>query len=129
MQITTVTVFHLNCTWMWWIYDRNSCGKSQEIGVKEVLISVFLVVSLFQVVDAFMAARPLPNMFDWMRNNAGFHQASVEESTVAFIFQARLQSGHDKNSLLNILDDVQTSVAFVRQFHFFDPTLNMKTGV
>lgn len=64
-----------------------------------------------------------------MRNNADFHQASVEESTVAFIFQARMQSGHDKNSLLNILDDAQTSVAFVKQFHFFDPTLYMKTGV
>lgn len=56
-----------------------------------------------------------------MRNNADFHQASVEESTVAFIFQARLQSGHEKNSLLNILDDVQTSVAIVKTISFFRP--------
>jgi len=52
-------------------------------------------------VDAFMAVRPLPNMFDWIWNNSG---ASVEESTGAFIFQARLWSAQDTDSLPEIED-------------------------
>jgi hypothetical protein len=77
----------------------NSFQKSQEFGVEKTLISIFLVISFFQVVDAFIAVRPLPNMFDW--NNSG---ALVEESTGAFIFQARLWSAHDTNSLPEIED-------------------------